>query len=309
MRSLWKGAVSFGLVHIPIKLYTATKRDDIAFNQLHDVCGSRIRYKRFCPHCEIEVTNDDILRGYEYAKDSYVVVSDEEMEQLPVPGTKKIEIAQFVRLEEIDPVFFDTTYYLEPAEGGEKAYALLREALLRTGRIAIATVVLRKKGSLCALRASGGEGGALMMETMFYPSEIRSSAALQGVSNYPPLRDDELALAVQLIENLSHPFAPERYTDEYREALLSLIHDKIRGQQVARAPVAPPSRKVADLMEALRASLEATGATVAPATSPGNGNMKGRNGNGVQQIPMSSVPAPNPWAQPKTDGQPFNTKP
>lgn len=254
MRSLWKGAVSFGLVHIPIRLYTATKREDVSFNQLHGVCGSRIRYKRFCPHCNVEVEQSDIVRGYEYNKDNYVLVSDDELEQLPTAATKTIEIRQFVRLDEIDPVFFDTTYYMEPAEGGNKAYALLREALLTTGRIAIASIVLRTKSSLCALRAVGD--GVLVMETMFYPKEIRSPEALSGLGSHPPLRDDELALAVQLIDSLSKPFAPSEYVDEYREALLELINDKIRGQQVARAPAAPPSERVADLMEALRASLQ-----------------------------------------------------
>lgn len=312
MRSLWKGAVSFGLVHIPIKLYTATKREDVSFNQLHGACGSRIRYKRFCPHCDVEVTQSDIVRGYEYNKGSYVLVSDDEMEQLPAAAAKTIEIRQFVRLEEIDPVFFDTTYYVEPAEGGNKAYALLREALLTTGRIAIASVVLRTKSSLCALRAvrgttvngdpsgsavsapngagepvavngsrplstsgAGGSpqsGGVLIMETMFFPNEIRSPAALSGLDAHPPLRSDELTMAVQIIENLSKPFTPADYVDEYREALLELINDKIRGEQIARAPEAPPSEKVADLMEALRASLKAT--------------------NGLQTTPTASPPGP-----------------
>lgn len=286
MRSLWKGAVSFGLVHIPIRLYTATKKQDVSFNQLHKVCGSRIRYKRFCPHCEVEVSHEDIVRGYEYSKDSYVVVSDDEMEQLPVAGAKTIEIQQFVRLEEIDPVFFDSTYYLEPAEGGDKAYALLREALLRTGRIAIAMVVLRTKSSLCALRTSNGTGGALIMETMFYPNEIRSPAALSGIDTRPRLRDDELTMAIQLIENLSKPFAPEQYDDKYREALLALINDKIRGEQVARAPAAAPSEKVADLMEALKASLQATTVGVPGAGATTNGSTQ----NGRNPVPVGIPP-------------------
>lgn len=298
---MWKGAVSFGLVHIPIKLYTATKKENVSFNQLHEVCGSRIRYKRFCPHCEVEVTNDDIVRGYEYTKDSYVVVSDDELDELPVAGTKTIDIRQFVRLEEIDPVLFDTTYYLEPIEGGEKAYALLRNALQQTGRIAIANVVLRTKSSLCALRVGGGMNGTagpLIMETMFFPNEIRSPAALSGIDTVPQLRDDELTMATQLVENLSRPFAPEQYTDEYREALLALINDKIRGQQVSRAPSAPPSEKVADLMDALRASLAATGAAT-----------NGHNGRQQQHTPVGSTKAPaNPWAEPTLqdgrDGRP-----
>lgn len=255
MRSLWKGAVSFGLVHIPVKLYPATRSKDISFNQLHELCGSRIRYKRFCPHCNVEVTQDSILRGYEYDKDKYVIVSDEELEQLPAAGAKTIEIKQFVRLEEIDPVFYDKTYYLEPADGGGKAYALLRQALRQTGRIAIAMVVLRTKGSLCTLRVGGD---ALIMETMFYPDEIRATAALSGLDQHPELSEQEMSLAVQLIDNLTEPFAPDRYDDEYRRALTALINDKIRGEEIAVAPVAAPTAKVADLMAALRASLQAT---------------------------------------------------
>lgn len=275
MRSLWKGAVSFGLVHIPVKLYPATRSKDVSFNQLHEVCGSRIRYKRFCPHCNVEVTQESIVRGYEYDKDKYVIVSDEELDQLPVAGTKTIEIKQFVRLEEIDPVFYDKTYYLEPADGGGKAYALLRQALRQTGRIAIAVVVLRTKGSLCTLRVGGD---ALVMETMFYPDEIRPTAALTGLDEHPDLVEQELSLAVQLVESLTEPFAPDRYDDEYRRALTALINDKIRGEEIAIAPVAAPTGKVADLMAALRASLQAT-------ANNGHGTPIGhetQNDNGMQ---------------------------
>lgn len=242
-------------MHIPIKLYPATRQKDVSFNQLHKLCGSRIRYKRFCPHCEIEVTQDNIVRGYEYDKDKYVIVTDEELDRLPVTGAKTIEIKQFVRLEEIDPVFYDKTYYLEPVEGGGKAYALLREALSQTGRIAIATVVLRSKGSLCTLRVNGN---ALVMETMFYPDEIRSISALSGLDQEPELTDQEMSMAIQLIDNLTEPFSPNSYDDEFRRALTALIEDKIRGEEIAVAPAAAPTAKVADLMAALRASLQAT---------------------------------------------------
>ncbi|HEY8418766.1 MAG TPA: Ku protein [Limnochordales bacterium] len=255
MHALWKGAVSFGLVHIPIKIYPATQRKDVSFNQLHQVCGSRIRYLRFCPHCQREVQQEEIVRGYEYDKDRYVIVTDEELDELAVEGTRTIDIQQFVRLEEIDPIYFEKSYYLEPADGGHKAYHLLRAALLRTGRIALARVVLRSKGSLCCVRV---RDDALVMETMFYPDEIRSTQALPGLAQRADVSDRELALAVQLVENLSEPFDPERYEDQYRQALMALINDKIRGEEVARAPVPPPTERVADLLAALEASLRAT---------------------------------------------------
>lgn len=255
MHALWKGAVSFGLVHIPIKIYPATQSKDVSFNQLHQVCGGRIRYRKYCPNCSREVTADEIVRGYEFDKDRYVIVTDEELEGLAVDGARTIDIQQFVRLEEIDPIYFDKSYYLEPVDGGYKAYHLLRQALQRTGRIALARVVLRTKGSLCCVRV---RDDVLVMETMFYPDELRSPQALEGIAERTSVNDRELAMALQLVENLTEPFDPGRYEDEYRRALLALINDKVRGQEVARAPVPPPSERVADLMAALEASLRAT---------------------------------------------------
>ena len=285
MQALWKGALSFGLVHIPIKIYPATQRKDVSFNQLHSVCGSRIRYLKFCPHCQREVAQDEIVRGYEYDKDRYVIVTDEELADLAVEGTRTIDIQQFVQLEEIDPIYFDKTYYLEPADGGQKAYHLLRQALQQTRRIALARVVLRSKGSLCCVRV---RGDVLVMETMFYPDEIRSPQALEGVTGRVALSDRELAMAVQLVENLSEPFNPEQYDDEYRRALIALINEKVRGEEVTRAPAPPPTERVADLMAALEASLRATaknGATAAPHPD----NSAGQPGN--QQKEREPVPA------------------
>lgn len=255
MHALWKGAVSFGLVHIPIKVYPATQRKDVSFNQLHQVCGSRIRYQRYCPHCQREVELGEIVRGYEYDKGRYVLVTDEELESVAAEGTRTIDIQQFVHLEEIDPIYFDKSYYLEPADGGHKPYHLLRAALQATGRIALARVVLRTKGSICCVRV---RDDVLIMETMFYPDEIRSPQGLEGLAARATPSDRELAMAVQLIENLSEPFDPDRYEDEHRQALLTLINEKIRGADVARPPVPPPTERVADLMAALEASLRAT---------------------------------------------------
>ncbi|MBO8142362.1 MAG: Ku protein [Firmicutes bacterium] len=255
MRPLWKGAISFGLVHIPIKVYPATEQRDVAFHQLHQVCGSRIRYQRVCPHCRRDVAPEEIVRGYEYDKDRYVIITDEELEELSVPGTRSIEIQQFVDAAEIDPIYFDRSYYLEPADGGSRAYALLRQALNDTGRIGLARVVLRTKGSLCALRV---REDAVVMETMHYPDEIRPTRALTGLAQQVSVNERELAMAIQLVENLTEPFDPARYDDQYRQAVLELVREKVRGEQIARPPEPPPSERIADLMAALEASLRAT---------------------------------------------------
>jgi len=255
MRSIWKGAMGFGLVNIPIKLYSATSSKRLRFNQLHRVCGNRIRYRKWCPVCDREVAPEEIVRGYEYTRGRYIVLEEEEFENLPINTDKVIEILDFVDLEDIDPVYFDSSYFLEPDRGGEKAYRLLLEAMKVRGRIAVAKVALRNRESLAAVR--GYSDSALIMETIFYPDEIRSVEELPGLYTDPVIQDRELELAVNIIDNLSTDFEPGRYTDEYREALEEVINMKLEGReitQVAEEPRAP----VIDLMEALQKSLEAT---------------------------------------------------
>lgn len=261
MRSLWKGVVSFGLVNIPVRLYTATESRDVRFHMLHRACHTPIRYRRYCPTCAREVEMDEIARGYEYARGRYVIVEDEDLAALPLRTDKAVEILDFVRLDEIDPIYFEKTYFLEPAEGGAKAYALLRRALAETGRVALAKVALRAKESLAAIRVYRGAGTVqpapgeiLVMETMFFPDEIRSYAELEGAYRAVEVSERELAVAVHLVESLSASFAPERYRDEYREALLAVIEEKAEGEEVV-APPAPEPARVVDLLEALEESL------------------------------------------------------
>ena len=254
MRTLWKGAISFGLVNVPVKMYAATQRNEPRFHYLHEKCKTPIQYERRCPACGVEVPPEEIVWGYEYQPGSYVVLREEDFDRLPGEGTRTIDILDFVQLTEIDPVYFDKSYYLEPNQGGEKAYALLKRAMMETGRIAIARTVIRTKETLCALRVAKG---ALLMATMFYPDEVRSAAGLAGVEREPALRQDELRMAVDLIANLSGRFEPAKYANRYREELMKLIEAKVEGKEVY-APAEPEKGKVVDLMEALRASLAAT---------------------------------------------------
>ena len=253
MRTLWKGAVSFGLVNIPIKMYVATEHKDIKFNFLHKECMNPIQYRKFCPHCDREIASEEIVRGYEYQKGSYVVINEEDLERIPLENTKTIDILDFVDLTQVDPIYFDKTYYLEPSQGGEKAYSLLIEAMSQTGKVAIAKVMIRSKQSLAALRI---KDQVLIMETIFWPDEIRSPSALNLGVDRSKLHDNEIKMAVSLIENLSTSFEPAKYQNEYRQALWELIESKIVGKEVvAAAPVADRDN-VVDLMEALKASVK-----------------------------------------------------
>ncbi|NLY92136.1 MAG: Ku protein [Firmicutes bacterium] len=254
MRTLWKGAISFGLVNIPVKMYTATERKDLHFHQLHATCKTPIQYRKFCPTCQVEVNPEELVRGYEYEKGKYVILRDEDFQLLPGENTKTIDILDFVDLAEIDPVYFDRSYYLGPNPGGEKAYALLKQAMAETGKIAIARVMIRTKTVLACIR---GWDQLLVMETMFFPDEIRAPELITAEFKEVKLHPNEISMATSLIGNLSAPFDPEKYTNEYRSKLMEMIQAKIAGEEVA-VPDAPETGKVVDLMEALRASLQAT---------------------------------------------------
>lgn len=252
MRTLWKGAISFGLVNVPIKLFTATERKTIKFNFLHQECLTPIEYQRRCPRCNREVNNDEIVKGYEYEKGKYVVMKDEDFEQIPTENTRTIDIVDFVDLKDIDPIYFDKSYYLVPDETGVKAYALLIKSMEETGKIAIAKIVIRTKESLAALRV---RDGIMMLETMFYPDEIRSAEGLPYQQKEVKIHDNEVKMAISLINSLAAPFQPEKYNDEYRKALLDIIRAKVEGQEIA-VPEKPVAGNVVNLMEALKASIE-----------------------------------------------------
>ena len=249
-RSIWNGVISFGMVSIPVKLYTGTESKDISFNQLHRDDNARIRMIRWCPEDDRAVEMSEIVRGYEYARDQYVILTEEDFEKLPLASKHTIELAQFVDAEEIDPVFYEKTYYLEPDEKGIKPYALLMRALKEKGLTAVAKIAIRNKERLCALRPVDG---TLVMETLFYPDEIR----VQRGTELPEIEvsDRELEMAFTLIDLLHEPFAPEQFKDDYREALMKLIDAKLEGQELVVAAAQPA--KVVDLMTALKASVAA----------------------------------------------------
>ena len=251
MRSIWKGAISFGLINIPIKVYTATEDQDLHFNYLHAECQTPLQYKRWCARCEREVDRPEMIRGYEYEKGKYVLIKEEDLAGIAVEKNRTIDIIDFVNLADIDPVYFARSYYLAPAQGGGKAYALLRQAMEKTSRIAVARVVLRAKESLAVIRVFEK---ALMLETIFYPEEIRSTDQITELKMEIKLQEKETQMAESLISSLSTRFDPHKYTNEYRQALRQMIEARIEGEEVV-APVRPAPGKVVDLMEALRESI------------------------------------------------------
>ncbi|MFL5535909.1 MAG: Ku protein [Gemmatimonadales bacterium] len=250
-RAIWSGSISFGMVSIPIKLFGATESKDISFNLLHATCGTRLQQRRWCPTDEVDVPWNETARGYEYAKGEYVKLTDEDFERLPLPSKHTIELTSFVEEKEIDPVFYERSYYLEPGERAEKPYALLLKALEKRNLTAIATITIRKKEQLCALRA---HEGTIMLETLFYPDEIREERGMD--LGAVKVSDRELEMAFTLIDIFRKPFDPSEYHDHYREALADLIEAKLEGKQVVKAP-APRDTRVIDLADALKRSVEA----------------------------------------------------
>lgn len=250
-RALWKGAVSFGMVTIPIKLYTATEEKDIAFNMLHKKDHVRIKLQRYCPEDEQVVEMSEIVKGYEIGAGEYVIMEPEDFDKVPVNTTHTIEITDFVPDEQIDPIYYQKTYYLEPDKVGMKPFALLREVLKDSKLVALAKVTLRQKEQLCTLRVYDN---VIALETMFYADEIRPAADLDSPADIA-ISDRELQMAKSLVEMLTGDFEPTKYKDNYRDALLEMIEQKQEGHEIKRP--APVAGKVTDLMEALRASVEA----------------------------------------------------
>ncbi len=255
-RSIWSGSLSFGLVNIPVKLYSAISPKDIHFHLLHAADGVRIQQKRVCPADGKEVPYENLVKGYEIAPGQFVVVRPEELEALDPKATHTIDIADFVSLPEIDPIHFEHPYYIVPNPGAEKAYTLLLRAMIEANKVAIARIVLRTKEYLVAIRPVGR---VLSVVTLLFSDEVVPPNALP---NLPPEDIDvnprELAMAQQLIASLSTEFKPEHYHDEYRARVLELIERKAQGKEVVSQPEAPPTAKVINLMEALEASLAAS---------------------------------------------------
>ena len=255
-RSIWSGAISFGLVNVPVKLYSAVSRKTVRFHQLNGETGNRIQQKRVDPETGEEVSYDQIVKGYELTRDRYVIVKPEELDALDPEKTRTIDIEDFVDLDEIDPVYYDHPYYLVPDKGAAKAYGLLLGAMKEANKVAIARVVIRSKEQLVAIRPAGD---VLMMETMIFHDEVVPSDDIEDLPEAKELKasDRELKMAQQLIDSLSAEFDPSQYHDEYREKVLELIERKAQGEEIAVQPEAPQPARVPDLMAALEASLAA----------------------------------------------------
>ena len=250
--SIGSGTISFGLVSIPIKLYTASSSAGVSFNLLHAKCGSRIKQQQICPTCNEVVDRAGLVRGYEFAKDQYVRVNDEELKSLEGEASKIIDIAEFVPLPKVDPIYFERTYYLGPDKGGEKAYRLLSDAMAKTSRVALTKFVMRGKENLVLIRPA--EGG-LMLHTMYFSDEIRNFGEIEKGAG-AKIKDGELDLALRLVNELSSDeFKPEQYQDEYRLRVLDLVNLKVEGKEITAVGPQVQRAQVLDLMEALKESL------------------------------------------------------
>lgn len=253
MRSMWKGAISFGLVSIPIKLYTATEDHTIHFKQLHKECKSPIKYEKICPVCNKQISDEEIVRGYEYEPGKYVIIDDEDLERIPMSTVKSIDILDFTDIDKIDPIYYDKTYYIAPEDIGAKPYVLLRDSMKETNRVAIARVVIRAKQDLACIRVYNDK--YMVLETMHFPDEIRNTEQL------PPIRDvnlheNEIKMAKQLIDALTADFDPIKYDDNYRKAIIEVIESRIQDKKIEIPEKAPAVENVLDLVSALKASID-----------------------------------------------------
>ena len=271
-RAIWSGAISFGLVNIPVKLYSAVSKKTVRFHQIDAESGQRIRQQRVNPGSGEEVPYEQIVKGYEISPDRYVTITPEELESLEPQKTRTIDIEEFVDLEQIDPIYYDHPYYLAPDKGAAKAYKLLLDAMEEADKVAIARVVIRSKENLVALRSYGG---AITMETMLFPDEVtqpESIEELSAVDGDVKTTKRELDMAKQLIESLSGDFDPSGYRDEYRERVLDLIERKAAGETITIEEPAAEKKEVPDLMAALEASISASKSPPKKkAASQGNG--------------------------------------
>ncbi|HTP16443.1 MAG TPA: Ku protein [Streptosporangiaceae bacterium] len=254
MHSMWKGAISFGLVMIPVRLYAATEQKDITFRQVHRVDGGRIRFRRVCSIDGTEVAYEDVAKGYELPSGEMVIVTDEDMAELPLPTTRSIEVLHFTPAEQLDPILYNRSYYVEPDASGTRAYVLLRDALERSGRVAIAQVALRQRESLATLRS---RDGVLVLETLLWPDEVRA-AAFPFLDEDVDVRSQELKMAASLIDSMTVDFDASEYRDHYREALAELVNAKTEGREVVVPDEAESAGgETPSLADALKASLAA----------------------------------------------------
>jgi DNA end-binding protein Ku len=255
MRAMWKGAVSFGLVNVPVKMYTATDSHDISFHQVHRTDGGRIRYKRVCDVCGEQVPYDDIAKGYESEDGQLVILTDEDLAELPVASSREIGVEKFVPADQIDPMWMEKSYYLEPEKNGQKPYALLREALREADRMALVTVSIRQRSTMAVLRV---RDDVIVLQTLLWPDEIRKPE-FSGLDADQTARPQELAMAASLVESLSGDYDPDEFEDDYRDEMERLVEAKLGHGEAA--PVPAPREdddggKVVDLLSALQMSVE-----------------------------------------------------
>ena len=253
MRSIWKGTISFGLVNIPVAVGIATQRSDPKFRTLDRETLQPIKQQLFSPGRGEVVPREETVKGYEVSKDRYLPMSDEELEAVAVERRRTIDLVAFVDLGEIDPVFYDRTYYLEPGESAQKPYALLVEAMKRTGKAALGKIVMSSREHVVLLRPAGD---TLVAELLFYPEDVRSKAEIDERVGEVDVTDQELAMATQLVESLARPFEPKEFENEHKRELLALIERKLSGEEVPVAAEPAPAEPVPDLMAALRASID-----------------------------------------------------
>jgi DNA end-binding protein Ku len=265
MRTIWNGSISFGLVNIPIGLALATQRKDIAFKTLHRECGTPIKQKRWCPFHERDVEADELVKGWEFAKGRFAMIEESDLEAIALQRSQSIDILRFVELKEVDPVYFDRTYYLAPAQAAaqRRPYVLLLEAMRETGMAAIGKFVLWGKENLCLIRPLGD---ALALETLFFAEDVRSSAEIEEAVGETEVKGPELDLARQVIASLVGEFDAEEFENEYRTHLRAMLEAKMAGQEIA-APEPVPEAPVVDLMEALRRSVAEVKERKAPAAT------------------------------------------
>jgi len=286
--SIGSGTISFGLVSIPIKMYTAASGGGVSFNLLHAKCGNRIKQQTFCPVCNEVVERNGLVKGYEYAKDQYVRFTEEELKSLEGEGSRVIDISEFVPLPQVDPIYFEKTYYLGPDKGGEKAYRLLADAMTKTDRVAVAKFVMRGKESLVLIRPAQK---GLMLHTMYFADEVRDFGEVDKGES-AKMREGELELALRLIEELSHEdFEPAKYQDDYRLRVLDLVNLKVEGKEVTAAGPQVQRAQVIDLMDALKESLARRAASGAAPAAAGATSKK----------PAAKAPAKARPAEPAAD--------
>ncbi|HLY98885.1 MAG TPA: Ku protein [Candidatus Angelobacter sp.] len=278
--TVWKGHLTFGLLSLPVKLYSAARSETVSFNQLHKSDNSRVRQVLYCQAEDKPIQRAEIVKGYEYEKDKYVVIDEEDIKKVAPRTAKTMEIQEFVKADEVDPIFFESSYYLAPDEAGEKAYALLFEALRRTGCVGVAKIAMHNREHIVILRP-GPQG--LMLHTMYYRYEIRQVDEFR--TDLSLVKDKELELAKTLVESLLAPFEPDKYQDSYRENLLKMIEDKVQGKQVVETAAPAHKAQVIDIMEALKMSLAES---KKPVASVKTGTSDAVSGVGEEQKPKRS---------------------